>query len=210
MTDNDISIRSIQHYLYCPHRWGLIEIDCAWAENYFVTKADLMHERVHESGAYRSKAKQVYTAVRIYNDLPEYRLYGVTDCLELNDGLYSLVEYKPTKPVNADYNHDDVMQVFAQKLCIDYVFGCDSEGYIYYADVKKRIKLPLREEYELYDRELKELLCEMRRNKERGVIPPIRKGQKCSGCSMKDLCMPKLRKTKSLQDSIRELLEDRT
>ena len=95
-------------------------------------------------------------------------------------------------------------------MCIDYVFGCDSEGYIYYADVKKRIKLPLREEYELYDHELKELLCEMRRNKERGVIPPIRKGQKCSGCSMKDLCMPKLRKTKSLQDSIRELLEDRT
>ena len=47
MKENEISIRSIQHYLYCPHRWGLIEIDRAWAENYFVTKANLMHERVH-------------------------------------------------------------------------------------------------------------------------------------------------------------------
>lgn len=28
----------------------------------------------------------------------------------------------------------------------------------------------------------------------RGEIPPIRKNQKCSGCSMKDLCMPSMKK----------------
>lgn len=209
MSDNDISIRSIQHYLYCPHRWGLIEIDCAWAENYYVTKSDLMHERVHETGAHTSRNKKVYTAVSIYNDLPEYRLYGVTDCLEVSKGLYSLVEYKPTKPKTEDFNHDDLMQVFAQKICADYVFGCNCEGYLYYADIKKRIKLPLREGYELYDRELKQLLEEMRIHKEKGIIPPIRKGQKCSGCSMKDLCMPKLKNSKCLQDSIIELLENK-
>lgn len=208
MSENDISIRSIQHYLYCPHRWGLIEIDCAWAENYYVTKSDLMHERVHESGTYSSKNKRVYTAVSIYNDLPEYGLYGVTDCLEIYKGLYSLVEYKPTKPKAADYNHDDLMQVFAQKICTDHVFGCDCEGYIYYADVKKRIRLPLQEEYEQYDRELKQLLEAMRQYKKAGIVPPVRKGQKCSGCSMKDMCMPKLKQNKSLQDSIRELLEN--
>ena len=117
------------------------------------------------------------------------------------------MEYKPTKPKTGDYAHDDLMQVFAQKICVDHVFGCDCEGYIYYADVKKRIKLPLSEGYELYDRELKELLSEMRDHKERGVIPPIRKGQKCNGCSMKDLCMPKIKNNKSIHDSIRELLE---
>ena len=31
---------------------------------------------------------------------------------------------------------DDLMQVFAQKICVDYVFGCDCDGVIYYADVK--------------------------------------------------------------------------
>ena len=207
MTDNDISIRSVQHYLYCPHRWGLIEIDCAWAENYFVTRSDLMHERVHETGAYTSRAKKVFTAVSIYNDLPEYRLYGVTDCLELSGGSYSLVEYKPAKPKASDYNYDDLMQVFAQKICTDHVFGCDCEGYIYYADIKKRIRLPLREGFEAYDRELKKILHEMRVLKCKGIIPPVPKGQKCSGCSMKDLCMPKLKKNKSLKDTIKELLE---
>ena len=37
------------------------------------------------------------------------------------------------------------MQVFAQKICVDYVFDCDCEGYLYYADVKKRMRLPLSE-----------------------------------------------------------------
>ena len=27
MSSVEITIRSIQHYLYCPHRWGLLEID---------------------------------------------------------------------------------------------------------------------------------------------------------------------------------------
>ena len=48
MNTAEITIRSIQHYLYCPHRWGLMEIDKAWAENVYVTKANLMHERVHD------------------------------------------------------------------------------------------------------------------------------------------------------------------
>ena len=48
MSSVEITIRSIQHYLYCPHRWGLLEIDKAWEENIFVTKANLMHKRVHD------------------------------------------------------------------------------------------------------------------------------------------------------------------
>ena len=46
--NTEITIRSIQHYLYCPHRWGLIEINDCWAENIFVTKANFLHERVHD------------------------------------------------------------------------------------------------------------------------------------------------------------------
>ena len=41
-----IALRDIQHYLYCPHRWGLMKIDCAWAENYYVVKANLLHAGV--------------------------------------------------------------------------------------------------------------------------------------------------------------------
>lgn len=207
MMNEDISIRSIQHWLYCPHRWGLMEIDCAWSENYYVTKANLLHKRVHEVGSYISKSKESYTSVTIYNDLPQYNIYGVTDCLEVTDSGYSLVEYKPTKPKNSEYNDDDLMQVFAQKLCVDYVFGCNCDGYIYYADVKKRIKLPLKENFDTYNEKLLSALSSMREHLQKGEIPPIKKGQKCNGCSMKDICMPRVRKSTSLSKTIESLLE---
>ena len=38
-----------------------------------------------------------------------------------------------------------------------------------------------------------------------GKIPAIKKGQKCSGCSMKDLCMPTTRKQKPFRKMLNEI-----
>lgn len=219
MNTEEITIRSIQHYMYCPHRWGLMEIDRAWAENIFVTKANLMHERVHDPDKhYTAKGRKVFTSVPVYNDLEEYNLYGVTDCLELLPDMNGvsiegskekfricIVEYKPTKPKDRLYREDDLIQVFAQKICVDYVFGGDADGVIYYSDVKKRVQLPLKENFEKYHAKLKTLLNEMRDRLKKGEIPPVVKGQKCSGCSMKDLCMPSLKPVKKLQFEIEKI-----
>lgn len=221
MNDQDIviSIRDIQHYLYCPHRWGLIRNDCAWAENVFVTKANLQHKRVHDPDkSYSSRAKEVITSVQVYNDEPELNLYGVVDCIELRkdaggavipgkESRYRLtiVEYKPTAPKISDWNDDDLMQVFAQKLCVDSTFHCSTEGVLYYADKKKRVTLPLEENYASLRKNLVLTLAEMRENMANGIVPPIRRNQKCSGCSMNDMCLPKLKSgkewfEKALQD----------
>lgn len=219
MSTEEVTIRSIQHYMYCPHRWGLLEIDKAWAENVFVTKANLMHERVHDPEKhYTLRGKKVLTSITVYNDLDKYNLYGVTDCLELTpdkNGVsingseekyrICIVEYKPTKPKDGKYRDDDLMQVFAQKICVDYVFGCDCDGVIYYADVRKRISLPLKENFAKYDTSLQSLLKEMRGYLKSGKIPAVRKGQKCSGCSMKDLCMPSIKPLKSLRAEIEKI-----
>lgn len=201
--EREISIRSIQHFLYCPHRWGLIEIDRAWEENFFVTKANQVHNRVHDSKQrYTSKNRKIYTSVPVYNDLAEYNLYGVTDCIEKIGDDYCIVEYKPTKPKERTYNLDDLMQVFAQKICVDYVFSCDCTAEIYYADVKRRFPLPLRENYLEYDKLLKETLNKMREYLIKGEIPEIQKNQKCNGCSMKELCMPQLKKMPKVRNQI--------
>ena len=213
----EITIRSLQHYIYCPHRWGLMEIDRAWAENYFVTRGNLRHKRVHEKEKYSIRDKKVFTGVNVYND--KYGLYGVVDCIEGesskkgvdvlgDDNKYELriVEYIPSKPKDKDYNFDDLMQVFAQKVCVDYVFDTDCEGIIYYAKEKKRVLLPLKENYYEYEKELVKILEEMRENIKEGTIPPIMKKQKCRGCSMKDICMPKLKKIKCVKDEISKTL----
>lgn len=219
MSFAEITIRSIQHYLYCPHRWGLLEIDKAWAENYFVTKANLMHERVHDpERSYTARGRKVFTSVPVYHDLEPYYLYGVTDCLELTESSRGvpvhgsqekyqicIVEYKPTKPKELPYREDDAMQVFAQKICVDYVFGGDCDGVLFYGDVKKRIALPFRENFQEYDEKLRRILGEMRECLKNGRIPPVRKGQNCNGCSMKDLCMPAAKPVKSVRDEIKKI-----
>jgi CRISPR-associated exonuclease Cas4 len=200
-----VNIRSIQHFLYCPHRWGLIEIGQCWAENYYVVKANLMHNRVHERDRYISRGKTVYTSVSVWND--NYGLFGVTDCIEkTDDGLY-IVEYKPKKPPNSDYNIDDALQVYAQKLCVDYVFGGDCKAEIYYADVKKRVSIPFDTQGGQFDTLIKDILSQIRYNAQKGVIPPVRKDQNCCGCSMKDMCMPKI-KTVDLRKQISKIMEN--
>ena len=195
-----------------------MEIDRAWPENYFVTKGNLIHKRVHEKEKYYIRNKKVFTSVNVYND--KYGLYGVVDCIEgklsqngvsvfNDDKKYELciVEYKPSKPKDKDYNFDDLMQVFAQKVCVDFVFDTNCEGVIYYAKEKKRIPLPLKENYCEYEKTLVKTLEEIRENIKKGIIPPIRKNQKCSGCSMKDICMPKLKKIKCIKNEISKTLE---
>lgn len=218
----EITIRSIQHYLYCPHRWGLLEIEKAWAENFFVTKANFLHEHVHNDVfSYARRGRIVFPAIWVYCDVEPYHLFGVTDCIEAkkySSGIsiegypdrYQLciVEYKPTQPKKEAYHMDDLMQVFAQKLCVDAIFGGDCDAELYYANTKKRVPLPIKENYAEYDEKLKNILQQMRQYLREGRIPAKQKGQKCSGCSLKDICMPSVKKVSKIQKEIHKLMEE--
>lgn len=202
-----INIRDIQHFSYCPHRWGLINIDKVWTENIFVIKANLMHESVHNSEKILyAKNKRTYNAVSIYND--ELEIFGVTDSLIVENNKYSLLEYKPSKPKNSEFNVDDALQVFAQKVCVDYIFNTNCKAYLYYKNEKYKVMLPFDTEYDFYYNLLNEKLSLMRKYLSENKIPPITKGQKCSGCSLKDLCMPMKKSTLNVKKRLYSGLEE--
>lgn len=198
-----VNIRAIQHYMYCPRRFGLLEINKDWQENALVVKGNLIHDRVHSGEhSFSSKTVRAESSVQLYND--ELDIFGVADCVEFRSdksadfseklgGNYkiSLVEYKPTRPKNGNISCTDAIQVFAQKLCADSIFGVKCEGVLYYADVKRRVILPFDEEYDNYYGELTRLLSQMREILESGVIPLRPVKQNCSGCSLEGVCMPK-------------------
>lgn len=194
--------------MYCPRRYALLEINKDWNENAFVVNANILHEHVHDgSHSFSDSKKVVRSGISVYNDLPEYNLYGVVDCVEFIrnkngvkicglDDRYNvkLVEYKPKAPKIGDFNETDAIQVFAQKVCADHVWKCDCEAYIYYSNTRKRVKLPFDTEFEKYDDLLKKILCEIRGTIKLQAVPPRSKGQKCSGCSLSDRCFPKDKK----------------
>lgn len=181
-----------------------------------------MHEHVHDPETrYISKNKKVFTSVRVFNDMQPYNLYGVTDCLEFSKSTAGvsidksgekyrvcIVEYKPTKPKDRDFNYEDLMQVFAQKICVDYVFKTNCSAEIYYADVNQKVQLPLEEHFAEYDAHLRQILSEMRYDMMKGIIPRKRKNQKCSGCSMKGICMPSAKVSVDLLRSIRKIQQE--
>ena len=78
-----INLRSIQHYMYCPRRYALLELNRDWNENAFVVQANLLHEHVHDgSHSFSDSRKVVRSDVTVYRDYPEYDLNGVLDCAE--------------------------------------------------------------------------------------------------------------------------------
>lgn len=211
-----IPIRSIQHFIYCPHRWGLLYIDMAWSENEYVTKANLFHKHVHTEGRIYSKpGVKAYNSVPVYNDNDGYDIYGILDCLEVainNKGeeKFSVVEYKPTMPKKTEYNYDDIMQVFAQKICVDYMFETNAEAYIYYADRKKRIRLPFDKDNRHMQEDLRNTLSYMREYLNKGIIPHADKTAHCGGCSLKNICMlpPAKASCSTIRDRIEKINKD--
>ena len=205
----EVNIRSLQHYLYCPHRWGLLEIEQAWAENYFVVKANIAHERVHSGDDRRIGGKRVFNSVKVWND--EYGLFGVLDSLEEKDGAYTIVEYKPSKPDACDIRTDDAIQLYAQKKCVDRVFNCDCKTQIYYTKEKQKVTVSFADTGDFYDELLRSTLDKIRSLREKGIIPQVPEKQNCSGCSMKDLCIPSaFKKTSRLRKEISAVLKGDT
>ena len=210
-----ITLRSIQHYMYCPRRYALLELNRDWSENAFVVKANLLHEHVHDgSHSFSDSKKIVRSDVAVFRDDPDYDLSGVLDCVEFVrskegvpitglDGKFKvrIIEYKPKAPDTEPFHETDAIQVYAQKLCADSVWNTDCECYLYYSDIRRRVKLPFDTDKERYDALLNELLGGMRSIISSGRIPARKKGQKCSGCSVADLCFPKERKY-SVRDEI--------
>ncbi|HPG92011.1 MAG TPA: CRISPR-associated protein Cas4 [Clostridia bacterium] len=210
-----IQLRNFQHYLYCPKRWGLMNINCDWQSNAFVAFGDLIHTRVdNEKLVTVTQNKITERAVVVYNDF--YKLIGKIDALELtrsqqgvfvpkyNDKFhFAIVEYKKAKPKNAnDYAMDDAVQMYGQKLCVDEIFGCGAKMYLYYCDIKKRVMVKADEIlkdtfFKVYD----DIIYALNNN----VIPQKESDQHCGGCSLADVCLPKCyAKDKSIKKMILE------
>ena len=144
--NESIGIREFQHFLYCPHRWGLIRINDSWAENAYVVKANIMHETVHYLGDIRRKSIRKLYSLPIYWD--EYDLYGKLDYAEIEGHTFKIIEYKPS----SHSLRSDEMQLFLQKKCVEYIYGntYNVECYFFYDDIRRRILVTFDED-EMFD-----------------------------------------------------------
>ena len=189
--DDLVQISALQHALFCERQYALIHLEQEWEENRFTAEGRVLHERVdaehHES---RRLFKQEYgMPVRSL----QWGLIGKCDLVEIwygNDR--STVKVSPVEFKRGRKKPDDTdrVQLCAQVLCLEEMFGITIEGgQFYYLQEHRRSN-------ELIDSQLREkttvLIERIMKVRETGETAAAKyEKRKCDNCSMLDLCMPK-------------------
>lgn len=180
-----IPLSALQHHLFCPRQCALIHVEQLWAEDVATVEGRLLHERVD---AGRSESRP---GVRIARGVALRSLAlgvsGVADVVEFRGDPPRLfpVEYKRGKP---KAHRADEVQLCAQAICLEEMFGCPvEEGALFYGETRRRMGVE-------FDAGLRDLTFHTaagaRANIGAGFTPPPVATPACRRCSLVGLCLP--------------------
>ena len=104
-----------------------------------------------------------------------------------------MIEYKNGEP--KEFNADR-LQLCGQAMCIEEMLCVDiSEGALFYGSTRRREKV-------IFDDNLKDevrnALKEMHDLYQRKYTPKVKRKKACNACSLKEICLPVLTKTKTV------------
>lgn len=184
-----IYLSSLQHYLYCPRQFALIELEDVWLENKFTAEGQVLHQRVNQPD--KQKRCDVRTAWSLRVSHSGLGIEGVADVVEYHrqpDGseIPYPIEYKRGKP--KEHRADEV-QLCAQALCLeDMEAKCVPEGALFYGEVRRRHEV-------VFDVALRALTLDTIRAC-RDIVQTKQtpkaqyKATKCRNCSLLEQCHP--------------------
>ncbi len=213
--DDYLMISGIQHFTFCRRQWALIHVEWQWQENIRTVEGEIVHERCHDEKITEKRNDfLICRGMRVFSssmgvssqcDVVEF-IQGETGAVLLGrEGLWQPrpVEYKRGKPKE---DKSDVLQLCAQAMCLEEMLCCDiSEGHIFYDEIHRREKIIFSEELR---KEVITVFEEMHEYYRRGYTPKVKYAKKCNSCSLKDLCLPKLLKKRSVKSYYQTYVED--
>ena len=95
------------------------------------------------------------------------------------------IEHKRGRPKRLDH---DRVQVAAQALCLEEMFGVDvPTGELFYHAVRRRERVRINANLR---RLVERITAEVRSNIETNRVPVVKKQAKCKSCSLVNLCIP--------------------
>ena len=211
-----LQLSGLQHFRFCRRQWALIHIEQQWAENFRTVDGELMHRNAHDAGFQESRGELYVTrSVSVFS--PTLGVSGQCDVLEYHrgdagiplrgkEGLWQPypVEYKRGRPRE---DTGDALQLCGQALCLEEMLCCPiPEGALYYGEIRRRVAVPFTDELRI---EVRRMLEEMHELYQRGHTPKVKPGKHCNACSLKDLCLPKLMKARSVAAYLKDAMEEK-
>lgn len=185
--DEQLPLSYINHFDYCPRRFWYIYAQGQMVVNAHVLRGNINHERADTPG-YETDRAGVTIHRRVYIVSHKLAISGICDLLEEHtDGSLVPVEYKQGK--RGKWTNDQA-QLCAQALCLEEMTGKTIEhGSIFYFGSRRRVEVT----FDAYLRNTtQQLITQMHYAVAEGKIPPhTEQRQRCRGCSLYDICLPK-------------------
>lgn len=211
-----LQLSGLQHFKFCRRQWALIHIEHQWAENLRTVDGALMHQNAHDKGFRESRGDLLITrGMNVFSanlgvsgecDIVEFHRDPAGVPLKGREGLWRPypVEYK-----RGSFNErsGDTLQLCGQALCLEEMLCCDiPEGALYYGETRRRVTIPFTEELR---QEVRKSLQEMHQYDQRGYTPKVKPTKSCNACSLKEICLPGLLRTKGgVADYLAQALEE--
>ena len=209
-----LQLSGLQHFAFCRRQWALIHIESQWTENFRTVDGRLMHENAHDQG-FRESRGDVLIVRGLAIHSAKLGVSGQCDVVEFHrdpdgitlrdrDGLWRPypVEYKRGKPKDGQA---DVLQLCAQAMCLEEMLCCTvPAGALYYGETRHRLTVQFTPE--LRER-VRDSFVEMHELYWRRHTPKVKPSKGCNACSLKDLCVPKLMRTKKVSDYLAGAME---
>lgn len=211
-----LMLSGIQHYVFCPRQWALINIEQQWSENMLTTEGQIMHEHV-DNPFYRQKVGSFICLRSVNVASKELGLYGISDMIELHPSYEEKdsiihpeypgrwipypIEYKHGKPKR---NNADIVQLTAQAICLEEQYGINIYvGAIFYGETRRREEVEFTNELRS---ETKMCSAAMHKMINQGIVPSAEYRPCCRSCSLKDVCMPEILTQKRASEYLRQNL----
>lgn len=213
--DDYLMLSGIQHFKFCRRQWALIHIEQQWAENIHTVVGELMHKKAHDP--YLTEKRKDLLVVRSLPvaskamgvsgecDVVEFRRCEDGIKLHGHRGTFLVypIEYKKGKP---KVTEEDKLQLVAQALCLEEMFSTNiSEGALFYGETRRREVVIITEELR---QEVIKMFQEMHQYFDRKYTPKVKYNKACNSCSLKDICLPKLEKSSSVEKYITQMLKE--
>lgn len=213
--DDYLLLSGLQHFAFCRRQWALIHIEELWVENLRTAEGRLLHERAHDTSV-RERRGDVITVRGVSVSSPALGVSGQCDVLEYHadpngiplpdaEGMWLPypVEYKRG---SSKENPADRLQLCAQAMCLEEMLCCDiPEGALFYGETRRRERVVFSDELR---GQVRSCLEEMHRLYRRGYTPKVKSSKACSACSLKEQCLPRLTKARSVANYLSAAMED--
>ncbi len=213
--DDYLMLSGLQHFAYCRRQWALIHIEQQWAENERTVDGQLFHSVAHNSEKKEKRGDLLITrGLSVRSE--KLGLSGVCDVVEFHrgkDGI-TLFSYEGLwKPYPVEYkkglpkaNEADELQLCAQAICLEEMLACQILcGSLFYGENRRRKTVEFTDQLRA---KVSDLTGQMHDLWNKGHTPTVKPQKGCSACSLKEICMPRLSRTKEVSAYIESNLKE--